>query len=93
MMRKISRSSEFKKDYKRVKKGRYCATIDESLVEILDILVNDKPIPTRYVDHPLKGDWRGFRDSHLHPDLLLIYKKVGNTILELARLGSHSELF
>jgi mRNA interferase YafQ len=53
-----------------------------------------------YVDHPLKGNWRSFRDCHLYPDLVLIYKKVDNEedegvpgVLKLARFGSHSELF
>jgi mRNA interferase YafQ len=49
------------------------------------------PIANR--DHPLKGEWRGYRDCHVKPDLVLIYAKRGADLLRLARLGSHSELF
>ncbi|WP_348640742.1 type II toxin-antitoxin system YafQ family toxin [Mesorhizobium sp. B2-3-13] len=45
-----------------------------------------------YKDHPLKGDWKGFRDAHIEPDWLLIYRVVGDE-LQLARTGSHSDLF
>lgn len=96
MTRKIERSTEFKKDYKREKKGQHGKTVEDDLIEILSLLVDDKPIPERYVDHPLKGGWRTFRDLHLYPDLVLIYKKEGDVntgSLKLARLGSHSELF
>jgi mRNA interferase YafQ len=41
----------------------------------------------------LTGDWAGYRECHLKPDLLLIYRKIGEETLTLARLGSHSELF
>lgn len=45
------------------------------------------------IDHDLTGDWIGYRECHIKPDLLLIYRKVGDDMLILARLGSHSELF
>ncbi|EDJ3583813.1 type II toxin-antitoxin system YafQ family toxin [Salmonella enterica subsp. enterica serovar Rubislaw] len=96
MTRKIERSTEFKKDYKREKKGQHRATVEADLMAILALLVDDEPIPEKYVDHPLKNNWRTFRDLHLYPDLVLIYKKVGDVdagSLKLARLGSHSELF
>ncbi|WCG83824.1 type II toxin-antitoxin system YafQ family toxin [Pectobacterium sp. A5351] len=98
MTRKIERSTEFKKDYKREKKGRHCRTVEADLLVLLNILANDLPISANYVDHPLRGNWRSFRDCHLYPDLILIYKKINNEeddsgILKLARLGSHSELF
>jgi mRNA interferase YafQ len=47
----------------------------------------------RYSDHDLSGDWAGYRECHLKPDLLLIYRKADASTLRLARLGSHSELF
>ena len=47
----------------------------------------------RYRDHDLSGDWAGYRECHIKPDLLLIYRKSDPDILRLARLGSHSELF
>ncbi|MCG6138919.1 MAG: type II toxin-antitoxin system YafQ family toxin [Nostoc sp. LLA-1] len=42
--------------------------------------------------HALTRSWRDFRDCHIRPDLVLIYKKIGDDRLLLARLGSHSEL-
>lgn len=93
-MRTISRSSQFKKDYKRVKATpRYRELIDPLLTEVLTLLVNDTPLPEQYLDHPLSGNWKGYRDCHLKPDLLLLYQKADAEILKLARLGSHSELF
>jgi len=46
----------------------------------------------RNFDHPLSGVWRDYRDCHVRPDLILIYRKPDNESLELVRLGSHSEL-
>ncbi len=49
-------------------------------------------MPEKFSDHPLSGDWDGYRDCHLKPDLVLIYK-ADEDVLRLARLGSHSNLF
>jgi mRNA interferase YafQ len=48
---------------------------------------------TKHRDHDLSGDWSGYRECHILPDLLLIYRKPDDATLRLARLGSHSELF
>jgi len=59
-------------------------------------LANDQILPPHLRDHDLTGDWKGYRECHIKPDLLLIYRKQGTAgggILRLARLGSHSELF
>ena len=61
--------------------------------DVLRFLLADVPLPERYNDHGLTGNWIGFRECHIKPDLLLIYEKVGADILMLVRLGSHSELF
>jgi mRNA interferase YafQ len=53
---------------------------------------SDTPLPHRYFDHPLSGEWSGFRDCHIRPDLVLIYEKPDAHKLRLVRLGSHSEL-
>jgi len=45
-----------------------------------------------YLDHPLKGNWRGFRDAHIEPDWVLIYKIDGN-IVRFERTGRHTDLF
>ena len=89
----IDRSSAFKRDYKREIKGRYRATIDDDLKQVLVALATDQPIDARCRDHDLSGDWAGYRECHVKADLLLIYRKSDSNTLRLARLGSHSELF
>ena len=92
-MRTIERSAEFKRDYKRESKGQHRATLANALTTVLAALVIDQPLATRYRDHDLSGSWAGYRECHIKPDLLLIYRQLGSDILRLARLGSHSELF
>ncbi len=92
-MRTIERSSTFKRDYKREAKGQHRNTLDASLTPVLAALANDQPLEPRYRDHDLSGDWAGYRECHVKPDLLLIYRKSGEDLLRLARLGSHSKLF
>jgi mRNA interferase YafQ len=91
-MRAIERTTRFKRDYKREMKGRHRATLETDLIAVLRALVNDTPLAEKYHDHPLSGDWSGFRDCHVKPDLLLIYEKPDAETLRLVRLGSHSEL-
>lgn len=91
-MRTIDPTTQFKRDYKRELKGKYKKYLTESFEKFLEILANDDPIPTRYHDHHLTGNWKDFRDCHLKPDLVLIYKKTEENSLILVRLGSHSEL-
>lgn len=92
-MRTIERSTRFKRDYKRELKGEHRATLQAELTAVLAALATDTPLDPRYRDHGLTGNWSGFRDCHLKPDLVLIYGKPNNDTLQLARLGSHSELF
>jgi mRNA interferase YafQ len=92
-MRKIERPGSFKRDYKAEAKGQHKAILDGALVPVIQLLVDDQVLAPRYRDHDLTGDWAGFRECHIRPDLLLIYRKLGDDILILARLGSHSELF
>lgn len=92
-MRTIERSNAFKRDYKREAKGRYRITLDTDLMIVLTALASDNQLEARYRDHDLSGSWAGYRDCHIKPDLVLIYRKVDTSILRLARLGSHSELF
>ncbi|MCK9109641.1 type II toxin-antitoxin system YafQ family toxin [Haemophilus influenzae] len=55
-------------------------------------LLNNLPLPEKYKDHALTGNWKGWRDCHIKNDLVLIYKIVGDEI-RLARLNTHSEIF
>lgn len=92
-MRTIERSSAFKRDYKREAKGKHRATLDEALKQVVAALATDQPLEARYRDHDLSGNWAGYRECHIKPDLLLIYSKPDPDTLRLVRLGSHSELF
>lgn len=91
-MRTIKRTARFKRDYKRESRGRHRSTLDQDLRDLLSLLIADAPLPAKYQDHPLKGEWRDHRDCHLKPDLILLYRKPDAETLELVRLGSHSEL-
>jgi len=92
-MRTIDRPGSFKRDYKREAKGHHRAALESDLLPILKALITDQPLEPRRRDHDLTGDWIGYRECHIKPDLLLIYRKMGDDKLILARLGSHSELF
>ena len=93
-MRTIERSSVFKRDYKRVKATpRHAKDIDILLAAVLPTLLADEPLSIHQRDHELMGNWSGYRECHLKPDLLLIYRKPDSETLRLARIGSHSELF
>ena len=56
-------------------------------------LLKDEPLDASYHDHALSGDMKGYRKCHIRPDLLLVYRYVGEDWLILERLGSHAELF
>jgi mRNA interferase YafQ len=93
-MREIERSTAFKRDLKRVLASPRHRNDAVGLLEgVLSVLLEDRPLPDGNRDHALSGDWAGYRECHVKPDLLLIYKKPDDAILRLARLGSHSELF
>lgn len=91
-MRRIERTSQFKRDYKREAKGQHRATLDAELIPILKALACDQLLESRHRDHALGGEWRDHRDCHVKPDLVLIYRKPDEAVLQLVRLGSHSEL-
>lgn len=88
MKRSFDMSNPFKRDLKK----HYLMLIGESWTEVSNCLLNAQPLPEKYKDHPLTGHWHGFRDCHIKPDLVLIYKIVDETV-QLHRLGTHSELF
>ena len=91
-MRTIDQATSFRRDYKRESKGQHRSTLGNDFSVVVAILVTDQPLDAKYRDHELIGDWAGYRECHIKPDLLLIYRKLAD-ILRLARLGSHSELF
>ena len=94
-MRTIKYTTTFKKDYKREKKGQHRTIVDTELQTVLELLQADESLPEKYRDHALTSNWVGHRDCHIKPDLVLTYKKTDEgelLILQLVRLGSHSEL-
>lgn len=91
-MRTIEWTSQFKRDYKREGKGQRRVTLDAELFPIVDALANDQLLDPRYRDHALTGEWKDYRDCHIKPDMVLIYRKPDDLVLQLIRLGSHSEL-
>jgi mRNA interferase YafQ len=54
-MRKIERTGQFKRDYKRELKGRHRATLETTLVDVLKGLINNQPLPEKHRDHSLRG--------------------------------------
>jgi mRNA interferase YafQ len=92
-MRKIERTSAFKRDYRKAKSSPRYQRLDERLTPVLQLLADDQPLPPQLRDHALAGNWSGYRDCHLWPDLLLIYSKPSPDRLILVRLASHSEMF
>lgn len=87
----IKKSSLFKKDYKTAIKRGYDILL---LLEVIGILANGDPLPEKYQDHALKGKYIGYRECHITPDWLLIYKiEESLLILALTRTGTHSDLF
>jgi len=91
-MRTVKYTSRFKRDYRREKSGRHGKKMDALLMEVVNLLAADAPLPRRNFDHALTGEWGDHRDCHIRPDLVLIYRKPDDDNLELVRLGSHSEL-
>jgi len=91
-MRRIERTGKFKRDYKRELRGSHKETLGATFVEVLIALVKNQPLAAKHWDHALTGDWKDHRDCHIKPDLVLIYRKPDDEVLQLVRLGSHSEL-
>lgn len=88
-MRTPEYSGQFKRDVKLAKKrGKDM----EKLKKLLALLIEVVPLPATYIDHPLKGEWIDFRDAHIEPDWVLIYKISGD-IVRFERTGKHSDVF
>lgn len=88
-MKDIMRTSQFKRDVKRIQRqGKDLRKLKSILVS----LVNGERLEDKYRDHVLVGQYKGTRECHLEPDWLLIYEITESEII-LIRTGSHSELF
>lgn len=87
----VKYSKLFKKDLKRYKHNH--KTLDAAK-QMVKRLANDEALEPKHKDHALQGEYTGYRECHIEPDLLLIYKKQDDIlVLVCFRLGSHSELF
>lgn len=86
---RITQTAQFKKDIKRqAKRGKNL----QKLKDVIELLAAGEPLPPKSHDHALAGDWAGWRDCHLEPDWLPLYK-VSPKELILGRTGTHSDLF
>jgi mRNA interferase YafQ len=82
-------TGQFRRDVKRAwRRGKDMAKLRDAI----DRLVAGERLPPRFNDHPLVGQWSSYRDCHIEPDWLLIYKIDGDELI-LARTGSHADLF
>ena len=91
MKYEVKFTSQFKKDFKLIKRRNLDLV---KLFQVIEMLAEGTRLPEEYRDHPLMGDYKGARECHIKPDWLLIYRVYDDTIvLELSRTGSHSDLF
>ena len=84
-------TTRFKRNYQAMAKRGY----DMSKLDIVvETLLAEEPLPPERLDHPLTGNWKGYRECHITPDWLLIYKTDNDQLLlYLVRTGTHSDLF
>ena len=88
-MRAPSYANQFRRDVKLAEKRGKDIT---KLRLVLQLLIDEEPLPARLRDHPLKGVWKNHRDLHIEPDWLLIYKADAETVT-FERTGTHADLF
>ena len=90
-MLELHATSQYRKDRKRVKRrGLHMDLLDE----VVQTLIEERPLAPRHRDHEPFGRYAGFRECHVQPDWLLIYMKDDEQlILTATRTGSHSDLF
>jgi mRNA interferase YafQ len=89
LIKRISRTTQFKKDVRRLRKR---GTDLEKLKTVLSKLVAGEKLSQKYRDHLLVGQYKGSRECHIEPDWLLIYESTEDEII-LVRTGTHSDLF
>lgn len=87
----LQTTSQFRKDYKRIKKRGHDCTLLEA---VIDTLLAENSLAAKHKDHALSGEYSGFRECHILPDWLLIYRIERKTLIMVAsRTGTHSDLF
>ena len=88
-MQKLEPTNRFAKDYARRIRG---TPLEAEFAALAALLQTGLPLPPRYRDHPLKGNWIGHRDCHVRGDMVMIYQISGQVVV-LKRIGTHSDLF
>ena len=86
---KLFKTNQFKRSYKKLKLSD---SEEQAFIDVVYKLLNGIELEKKYCEHLLKGEYVTFKECHLKPDLLLIYKIESDT-LKLVNIGSHSELF
>ena len=89
--REVHHSAQFRKDVRLAhKQGKDIGLLNKVIIK----LANDEPLPEKYRDHALSGNWKGHRECHVTPDWLLVYKKTSDAdlFLFLIRVASHNDL-
>lgn len=89
-MKRLQPTTKYKKDLKRYANNPKKIA---ALTEVLKLLKNEQPIPAEYQPHMLHGNYQGCMECHIQGDFLLIWIDPDTDIIDLVRLGSHSELF
>ena len=89
-MKKIHYTTKSKKD---LKKYRHNPKKMNGLFKVLDMLIEGVEIPESYEPHKLIGQYKGCMECHIEGDFLLIWLDINSDIIEIIRIGSHSELF
>ena len=92
-MKRLLLTKDYRKDLKRELRGRYGVQLESLMQPLLTMLQNGETLPDKYRDHALIGDYKGTRECHIKPDLLLIYAQPDTDSIILVRLGSHAALF
>lgn len=87
----LETTAQFRRDYKRIKKRGY----DLKLLEaVIDALLAGEKLDAKYRDHALTGNMRDYRECHILPDWLLMYRIDGRRLVLVAnRTGTHADLF
>ncbi len=89
-MKLLKPSTQFRKDYKKIANNPQKVA---AFQRIANYLISEIPIPPIHRPHTLKGKYNGYMECHIESDFLLIWMDEEEGIVELVRLGSHSELF
>ena len=89
MIYRLFKSNQFKRSYKKL---QLSDKDEQAFIDIAYKLLNGIALDSKYRDHTLVGEYVQYRECHIKPDLLLIYK-IEDDIVKLVDIGSHSELF